>query len=122
MPLEQGQIRQALIEAVDHGLLTLGESGREAVYFHLRNLASVKREDIPENLEVFQRGLERIFGAGSKMIETAIVRSLCQKLGIQFEEDKNRSFAERLECVLNVAGTRDELGNRGSFDASVAKV
>ncbi len=103
---EQDQIRQALIEVVDQGLLTLGESGRKAIYFHLQNITSVKREEIPDNLETLQKGLEKIFGAGAKMIETAIVKSLYQKLGIQYEEDKDKSFVETVKDALKAAGLR----------------
>jgi len=41
-------------------LLTLGESGRKAVYFHLQNLHSLKREDVPEKPEVFVEGLRKV--------------------------------------------------------------
>lgn len=101
---EKSQIRLTLIEAVDEGLLILGESGRKAVYFHIQNITSIKKEEISGNLEALQKGLEEIFGAGARVIETAIVRSLCQKLGIHFEEDKDKSFVENLDCALNVAG------------------
>ena len=106
MQEEQDQLRQALIEVVDQGLLTLGESGRKAIYFHLQNITSVKREDIPDNLEALQKGLEKIFGAGAKMIETSIVRSLYQKLGIQYKEDKNKSFVDTIKDALKAAGIR----------------
>jgi hypothetical protein len=44
-----------------------------------------------------------IFGAGSKMIETAIVRSLYQKLGIQYKEDKDKSFVDNINDALKSA-------------------
>lgn len=101
---KEDQRRQALIEAVNEGLLTLGESGMKAMYFHIQNITSVKKEDIPDNLEALQEGLERIFGAGAKMIEAAIVRSLRQKLGIQCQEVKDKSFVGSINDVLKVAG------------------
>jgi uncharacterized protein YdiU (UPF0061 family) len=104
--LEEDSVRQVLIDAIDHGLLILGESGMKAIYFHIQNITSVKREDIPDNLEVLQKGLEKIFGEGAKMIETAIVRSLCQKLGIQSEEDKDKSFVEKINDALKAAAIK----------------
>lgn len=104
MQEEKSQIKLTLIEAVDEGLLILGESGRKAIYFHIQNITSVNKEEIPNNLEALQRGIEEIFGAGARVIETAIVRSLCRKLGIHFEEDKDKSFVENIDCALNVAG------------------
>jgi hypothetical protein len=79
---KENPLRQALIEALDQGLLTLGESGKKTIYFHIQNVTSVKEEDIPDNLEALQKGLEKIFGESSKTIETAIVKTICQKLGV----------------------------------------
>jgi hypothetical protein len=101
---ETDQRRQALIEAINEGLSILGESGMKAMYFHIQNITSVKKEDIPDNLEALHEGLEKIFGAGAKMIETAIVRSLRQKLGVQCKEEKSKSFVDSTDDVLKVAG------------------
>jgi hypothetical protein len=49
-----------------------------------------------------QKGLEKIFGEGAKMTETAIVRSLCQKL-VQPKEDKDKCFIERINYALKAA-------------------
>lgn len=54
--------KEALIEAVDEGLLILGESGREVVYFHLQHSYGLKKENIPENPEIFMGCLRKIFG------------------------------------------------------------
>ena len=104
---KEDPFRQVLIEALDQGLLTLGESGMKAVYFHIQNITSVKREDIPDNLEEVQKGLERIFGEGAKVIEMAIVRSLCQKLGIQPIEDRDKSFVEKINGALKAASSKN---------------
>jgi hypothetical protein len=101
--LEEASVRQVLIDAIDHGLLILGESGMKAIYFHIQNVTSVKREDIPDNLEALQMGLEKIFGEGARMIEMAIVRSLCQKLGVQSNEDNGESFVERINDAMKCA-------------------
>jgi uncharacterized protein YdiU (UPF0061 family) len=105
---KEDPFRQVLIEALDQGLLTLGESGMKAIYFHIQNITSVKREDIPDNLEEVQKGLERIFGEGAKVIETAIVRSLWQKLGIHPNEDRDRSFVEKINAALKTAAIKSE--------------
>jgi hypothetical protein len=84
--------KQILLEAVGEGLLTLGESGREAVYFHLQNLYGVKKEEIPDKLEEFADGLRRIFGLGAAVIEKAIIKSLYGKIGMKHEEKKGYSF------------------------------
>lgn len=102
MPNEDQQ-RKILMKSVDEGLLTLGENGMKAIYYHIENVTSVKREDIPDNLEALQKGLEKIFGEGARIIQTVILKSLCQKLGSQHEEDKDKSFVENINDTLKGA-------------------
>jgi hypothetical protein len=97
---ERPNFKQALLEAVDDGLLTLGESGRKAVYFHLQNLYSLKREDIADKPELFAEGLRKIFGIGATVIEKATLRSLYQKLGIKYEENKGHDFLAYLNDAM----------------------
>jgi hypothetical protein len=37
-----------LLEAIDEGLSSLGESVRQSVYFHLQKSFHISREEIPE--------------------------------------------------------------------------
>ena len=83
---------QALLEAIDDGLLTLGESGREAIYFHLQNLCSLKKGDAPDRPEIFVEGIREIFGVGAEVIERSIVKSLYRKLGLKYEEKEGYGF------------------------------
>jgi hypothetical protein len=99
------RFKQALLEAVDEGLLILGESSRKAIYFHLKNMCSLTREDVPNRPDVFVSGLERIFGAGSKAIEKSIVESLYRKLGIKYEEKKKCSFLDHLNYAMEIIQT-----------------
>lgn len=85
---------KVLLEAIDDGLLSLGESGRRAVYFHLQSLCSIKREDIPDKIEVFVDGLRKIFGFGAEVIEKAIAKSLYKKLGLSYEEKKGYTLLD----------------------------
>ena len=84
--------KEALFEAVDEGLLTLGESGKEAIYFHLQNLCSLKRGDVPDRTEIFVEGIRKIFGVGAEVIERSIVKSLYRKLGLKYEEKESYGF------------------------------
>ncbi len=105
MPPEGDQRRRILQEALDEGFLTLGESGMKAIYFHVENVTSIKRENLPDHLEALQTGLEKIFGEGAKMIEAAIVKSLCRKLGVQPQEGKERGFVEKLNDAFECLAT-----------------
>lgn len=99
----QNFFKRALLEAVDEGLLTLGESGRKAVYFHLQNLYALKKEDIANKPEVFVEGLRKIFGVGATVIEKVAMKSLCRKFGMKYEERKNFDFLAYLNEVTQSA-------------------
>ena len=88
--------KKALMEAIDEGLLMLGESGREVIYFRLKQSYALKKEDVPGNPEIFVRCLREIFGSGAEVIERTIIRSLHKKLGIEFREKKGFGFMEYL--------------------------
>lgn len=74
----------------------LGDSPKQAIFFHLESSFQMKEENIPGNLAEFKKALEGIFGPGAVYLEKAIVRRLNEKLGLELEEGKNRDF---LECV-----------------------
>ncbi|MEM1540807.1 MAG: hypothetical protein QXJ07_05445 [Candidatus Bathyarchaeia archaeon] len=88
--------KKALMEAVNEGLLMLGESGREVIYFRLIHSYALKREDIPSNPEIFVKCLRGIFGSGAEVIERAIIKNLYKRLGLEFRAKKDFSFLEYL--------------------------
>ena len=55
-----------LMSAIDEALNSLGESVKQSIYFHIEHKFHVARNEIPENLEEFQGGLEKIFGTGAQ--------------------------------------------------------
>lgn len=94
--------KKVLLEALDEGLSTIGESARKAIYFHLQNLYSLKREEIPDNPKAFVEGLRKIFGLGAEVIEKAVIKSLYSKLEIKFEERKGYGFIEYLTYAMQI--------------------
>lgn len=87
---------QTLLEAVDHALLSLGESPRQAVYYHLNKSFKLQREEIPDVTNEFSQALNTIFGPGAEVIEKIIVRNLYSRLNLNFEEKRCFEF---VECV-----------------------
>jgi hypothetical protein len=73
--------------AIDEALVTLGESVRQAIYFHIEKKFNVPKDNVFENLEQFQIGLEKIFGAGARFIEILIMKNLHSKIGLSIEID-----------------------------------
>lgn len=97
--MTQNDFNKILLSAVDEGLYLLGESSKQAVLFHLETSFQLKEEKIPSNLAEFKRALEGIFGPGATYLETIIIRRLHEKLGLDFEESKNRDFLEYVEIA-----------------------
>lgn len=83
-----------LVDAIDETLNSFGESVKQSIYFYIENEFKVARKDIPENLEEFQEGLEKIFGAGARFIEILIMRNLHMKIGLPLKME-----GEQLEFV-----------------------
>ena len=78
-----------LLNAIDEALNSLGESVKQSIYFHIENKFSVARNEIPENIEEFQGGLEKIFGTGARFIEIMIMKNLHSKIGLPLLMEKS---------------------------------
>lgn len=89
-----------LLEAIDEGLSSLGESVKLSVYFHLQKSFHIRHEEIPERLGAFVQAVRNIFGVGSGFLEVLILKKLYEKVGEVFESDSNRLF-DFIECVLS---------------------
>jgi len=83
-----------LMEAIDDGLLSLGLSVRHAIYWHLEKKSSIKRDNIPYELEGFIKGIHAIFGLGASVIERLILKRLYEKLGLSFFEIPDYGFID----------------------------
>ncbi len=85
-----------LLEAIDEAFSTLGDSVKQSIYFHLEKKFKVAKDAIPDSLGVFEDGLEKIFGEGSRFLEILIMRKLYEKVGkpLKLDEDKQLVFAE----------------------------
>lgn len=83
-----------LLDAVDGALASLGDSARQAIYFHLENKFRVVKKEIPDHLEGFEAGLEKIFGVGAKFIEILIMKKLYERVGqpLEWNESKQLDF------------------------------
>lgn len=103
MSQKKNAFEKALTEAVDEGLLMLGESGRDIVYFRLQHYYALKKEDIPSSPEIFVRCLREVFGSGAEVIEKAVIKSLYKKLGMKYEEKEGFGFFGYLNEAKGIA-------------------
>jgi hypothetical protein len=96
LPRKKKAFDKVLIESVDEALASLGESARQSIYFHLENKFKIAKKDIPNRLEDFADGLEKIFGLGAQFIEILIMKSLFEKIGqpLEWNQNKELGFTE----------------------------
>lgn len=91
-----------LLEAVDEGLSSLGDSSKEVVYFHLSKSFNINKLDIPYKIEEFADAIEKIFGLGAKFLEILIMKRLYEKAGQPFEYNQEQEalvFAEYVAAI-----------------------
>ena len=86
--------REALLEAVDQGLAVPGEIVRIAIYERIERSYQVRREEIPEKLEIFHKALQDLLGAGAKVMEKIIAKNLYTSLGLKFIEHANWTLVD----------------------------
>jgi hypothetical protein len=88
--------KKVLIEAIDAGLLMLGEYGRDLIYFRLKDSYALTKDNIPDHLEIFIKFIREMFGHGAVAIEREIINILCKKLEIKLNEKKSYNLIEYL--------------------------
>jgi hypothetical protein len=95
------EFEKLLLEAVDEGLASIGESSKQAIYFHLEKDFKIKKQEIPRKIEAFILAVEKIFGIGANFLEALILKALYEKTGLKGKEDsfKNLSVAEIVAAV-----------------------
>jgi len=90
---------EIFLVAIEEGLSSLGNSPKQAIFFHLENSFKIRKTNIPTNLVGFAKALEEIFGPGALYLEKLIVKRLYEKLGLELEEVECRDFLERVNNV-----------------------
>lgn len=99
MKEKEEKIEKIILDAVDEGLKTLGESGKQAIFFHLEKTYSIKKSDIPEKPDAFAESLEKIFGVGATVIQKIILENLYSKLGLKYEDKDEYKFTDYLNEI-----------------------
>ena len=78
-PKEQKTVH-VFIEVVDETLSILGNPTKEAIYITLQEKYGLKKEDIPDNIEVLESIMHQIFGIAADVIKEEIIRRLKDRL------------------------------------------
>ena len=90
-----------LLEAIDENLASMGESPKQAIYYHLEKGFNVKKQEIPCKTEAFVLAVEKLFGIGANFIESLILKKPYEKAGLKGKEEsfKNLTFVEIVAAV-----------------------
>jgi len=101
--LSKRDFEKCVVEAVDESLSSLGNSSKQAIYFHLEKSFSIKRQEIPNRINDFADALEKIFGLGANFLEILIIERLNEKTGqnIKRQAPKSLTLAEYVKTVEN---------------------
>jgi hypothetical protein len=94
--LAKKAFEKLLLEAVDEALASLGDSAKQAIYFHLEKKSKIERNEISERVEDFAEGLQKIFGVGAQFLEILIMKQLHERIGqpLEWDTSKELIFAE----------------------------
>ena len=117
MSLFGRDFEKLLLEAIDDGLSALGESAKQAIYYHLDRSFNIKKEEIPSRMITFTQAIENIFGVGAHFIEILIMKRLFEKVDGVFLWDESERFgfaeyvakAKRVFQEKNMIKTVEEL-------------
>ena len=90
--MSKNRFDKLLLEAVNEGFSSLGESSKQAIYFHLAKSFNVKRNAIPFEIVAFAEAIEKIFGLGANFLEVLIMKRLHEKIGVVFDWNESRKF------------------------------
>jgi hypothetical protein len=93
------QLDEALLEAVDSGLLVPGEIVRETIYERLETVYGIKREEIPEKLPAFHQALLGLTRSVANVLERVIAKNLYTRLGLSFVNREDWSLVDYVNHV-----------------------
>ena len=84
-----------IINVIEKGLSSLGESTKETIWHHLEKDFNYEKHKVPEKIEAFQQTLSEIFGTGYIFLDSLLREYLSEDTGADLSNFK--SFAESVE-------------------------
>jgi hypothetical protein len=90
--MSEEEFDRLLVEAVDEGLSAIGESSKQAIYYHLETGFRIKRHEILQKIDEFADAIEKIFGLGANFLEILIMKFLYEKVKRRVRLQSPRDF------------------------------
>ena len=100
---------ELLLESVDEGLSSLGETCKQALHFHLEKNFKLNKRDIPFRIEEFTEAIENIFGVGAKILQIRIMKNLFKKMEYPFPYLHDRESLEFTKYLDSARVSRNRL-------------
>lgn len=88
-----------LLDAIDDGLMNLGESTKSLLYTYLAAALSLKKDQIPKRLQDFTAAIGDIFKLGRKVIDGLVLKTLCEKINVDYTVVKDMEFQTAIEEI-----------------------
>jgi hypothetical protein len=92
-------VRQALLDAVDYGLLATGEIVRAVIYQRIEERYHVRREEIPDKLDAFYAALKELLGGSADLIKRLITKNFYERLDLKFTQREDWTLADYVRNV-----------------------
>jgi len=100
--MSEKKFSKVIVNTVDEELKRIfGETATLVIYGYLENNLSLKREKIPEKIELFSQGLDKFFGSGAYMLEKTILTSLYSSFGFNYKEKKGYTIVDYITELKN---------------------
>ena len=100
---------ELLLESVDEGLSSLGETCKQAIYFHLEKEFKLNKRDIAFRIKDFAEAIENIFGLGAKILEIRIMKNLFKNMGCPFPYFPNQEYIEFTKYIESARVNKNRL-------------
>ena len=100
---------ELLLESVDEGLSSLGETCKQAIYFHIEKEFKLNKRDIAFRIKDFAEAIENIFGVGAKILEIRIMKNLFKNMGYPFPYFHNRECLEFTKYIESARVNKNRL-------------
>jgi ribulose kinase len=96
---EADSFEELLLGSIDDAMLNLGESTRALLYTYLAAVLSLKKDQIPERFEDFALAIKQIFKLGSKVIVGLVLKTLCEKLNVEYTLVKDMELQAAIDEI-----------------------
>jgi hypothetical protein len=95
--VDSAAFRDVLLQSIDDALLVPGEIVRAAIYDRVERSYQLKREEIPEKLELFHKALRDLLAAGGEVLERLIAKNLYRRLDLNFNQHENWTLLDYVD-------------------------